>query len=65
MIEITNKTNKNAIIGCIYRDPLLPTNEFTEYFLQTFLEKLSYETKMLSYFNIDFNIALLHWEKDH
>ena len=49
MIEITNKTNKNAIIGCIYRDPLLPTNEFTEYFLQTFLEKLSYETNMLSY----------------
>ena len=59
MIDITEKTNKNDIIACIYRHPCLSTKEFNEDFLQTFLEKHSYENKNVILLG-DFNIDLVH-----
>ena len=60
-VEIISKTQKNTIVGCIYKHPKLSTSDFTNIFLQPLLDKLSYETKNII-LQGDFNIDLLHYE---
>ena len=60
-IEVLSKSDKNTIIGCIYKHPNLPIQELMDAFLQPLLDKLSYENKNVILLG-DFNIDLLHYE---
>ena len=53
-IEILSKSDKNTIIGCIYRHLNLAVQEFMDTFLQPLLDKLSYENK-----NVIFWVTLI------
>ena len=46
-VEIISKTQKNTIVGCIYKHPKLSISDFTNTFLQPLLDKLSYENKSI------------------
>ena len=59
-IEVLSKSDKNTIIGCIYKHPHLAIQEFMDTF-QPLLDKLSYENKNVILMG-DFNIDLLHYE---
>ena len=60
-IEVLSKSDKNTIIGCIYKHPNLAIQEFMDTFLQPLLDNLSYENKNVILMG-DFNIDLLHYE---
>ena len=60
-IEVLSKSDKNTIIGCIYKHPNLAIQEFMNTFLQPLLDKLSYENQNVILIG-DFNIDLLHFE---
>ena len=60
-IKILSKSDKNTIIGCIYKHPNLAIQEFMDTFLQPLLDNLSYENKNVILMG-DFNIDLLHYE---
>ena len=57
-IEIMYKKKKNVIIGCLYKHPCMPIDEFNDEFLLPLLEKASKENKKLILLG-DFNINLL------
>ena len=42
-VEKISKTQKNTIVGCIYKHPKLTISDFTDTFLQRLLDKLSYK----------------------
>ena len=60
-IKILSKSDKNTIIGCIYKHPNLAIQEFMDTFLQPLLDNFSYENKNVILMG-DFNIDLLHYE---
>ena len=60
-IEVLSKSDKNTVIGCIYKHSNLAIQEFMDTFLQPLLDKLSYENKNVILLG-DFNIDLLHYE---
>ena len=51
------------MIGCIYKHPKLPIEEFHYQFLSPILEKVSFENSD-NYILGDFNINLLNYESD-
>ena len=57
-IEIMYKKKKKVIIGCLYKHPCMPIDEFNDEFLLPLLEKASKENKKLILLG-DFNINLL------
>ena len=50
---------KITAIGCIYKHPNIPINEFLSYYLQPPLKKLSFENKEVLLMG-DFNTNLLN-----
>ena len=60
-IEITNLRKKNTLIGCIYKHPSMPVEEFNEIYLSPLLRKITSENKNI-YLTGDFNINLLNTE---
>ena len=62
-IEILNSKKTNAIVGCIYRNPLTDFDEFNDYNLNDFWYKLSNENKNYFRFFGDFNVVLLKYEQ--
>ena len=54
-IKVLSKSDKNTIIGCIYKHPNLAIQEFMDTFLQPLLDNLSYENKNVILMG-DFNI---------
>ena len=61
-VEILNEKGKNIIVGCIYKHHTITQNEFIE-ILSPLLMKISKEKK-ICYLAGDFNMNLLHLEKD-
>jgi len=57
-VEISFKSSKSFIVGCIYRHPCMPISDFNELFLTAFLNQISKENKILILLG-DFNIDLL------
>ena len=64
LIEVLSKSNKNSIIGCIYKHPKLALTDFTQNFTQPLLDRFSFENKNIIILG-DFNIDLLHQENDN
>ena len=62
-VEIIRPKNKNIVVGCIYRHPLMSIDEFNNDVLTTLLEKISAENKTLILLG-DFNIDLLMSDTD-
>ena len=61
-IEVINKrSNKNTIIGCIYRHPCMEPKDFNDTFLQNLIEKRSFENKNIILMG-DFNIHILKYD---
>nr|XP_047126254.1 uncharacterized protein LOC124807829 [Hydra vulgaris] len=60
-IEVLLPSEKNIIVGCIYRHPCMNTSEFFITYIQTLLDKLSLENKNIVLLG-DFNINLLKYE---
>ena len=60
-IEIIDTAGKNTIVGCIYRHPCMPVSEFNTIYLDTLLEKLSFENKNIILMG-DFNINILNYD---
>ena len=54
-IKICYPKKANIVTGCIYKHPNINLNEFNEYYLNDFLDKLSIENKTVLLFG-DFNI---------
>ena len=62
--EVLSKSQKNTIIGCIYKHPKTAIADFTQNFIQPLLDKLSFENTNIILLG-DFNIDLLHYENDN
>ena len=60
-IEIINKTSKNTIVGCIYKQPTLSISEFNDTYIKDLLVKTNSENKEIILMG-DFNINLLNYE---
>ena len=54
-IKVTNLSNTNIIVGCIYRHATMDLNEFNCYYLNALLEKLAKEQKTVFLLG-DFNV---------
>ena len=65
-IEIILPNKKNIILGCIYRHPnsKIPVNCFIDNYIESLLDKLSTEDKLISLMG-DFNIDLLKNDSNH
>ena len=63
-IEILAGSNKNTIIGCIYKHPGLTTQDFTFDFIQPLIDKIAIENKNIVLLG-DFNVDLLHYESNN
>ena len=61
-IEIIEKGHNNVIVGCIYKHPTMPVNEFTDLYLEPIIDKINKEKKRCV-FLADFNINLLEYNK--
>ena len=57
-VELILRGQKNIIVGCIYKHPLMDVNDFNHSYLSPFLSKTSKENKSLILLG-DFNINLL------
>ena len=55
---------KTKIVGCIYKHPILTTQEFNFEFLQSLIDKLATENKNILLLG-DFNVDLLHYESNN
>ena len=62
-IEVIEPKKKNTTVGCIYKHPNVSVGEFTNDFLETLVEKLSFEKKEVILMG-DFNINLLNCNID-
>ena len=60
-IEVISKSQKNVVVGCVYKHPNLAVTEFNEGYLQPLLDKLSLKNKDVILMG-DFNVDLLHHE---
>ena len=63
-IEVLSSSNKNTIVGCIYKHPGFTTQEFNFDFLQPLTDKLATENKNIVFLG-DFNVDLLHYESNN
>ena len=63
-IEVLSDSNKNAIVGCIYKHPGLTIQEFNFDFLYPLIDKLATENKNIVLLG-DFNVDLLHYESNN
>ena len=61
-IEITCSKSTNVIVGCIYKYPILPINDFTNEFIYPSLLKLQKESSKRFFLLGDFNIDLSKYE---
>ena len=61
-IEIICSKSTNVIVGCIYKHPTLPINDFTNEFISPLLLKLQKELSKIIFLLGDFNIDLLKYE---
>ena len=61
-IEIICSKSANVIVGCIYKHPTLPINDFTNDFISPLLQKLQKESSKRIFLLGDFNIDLLKYE---
>ena len=59
-IESLHPKKTNAIVGCIYRHPHMDLNEFSDYYFNNLLDKLSKENKTVFLLD-DFDIDLLSY----
>ena len=63
-IEVLLKSNKNTIIGCIYKYPKMALADFTQNFIKPLLDKSSFENNNIILLG-DFNIDLLRYGNDN
>ena len=63
-VEVLSKSNKNTIIECIYKYPKMALTDITQNFIQSLLDKLSFENKNIILLG-DFNTDLLHHENEY
>ena len=63
-IEVLSESNKNTVVGCIYKHPGLTTQNFNFDYLQPLTDKLSIENKNIILLR-DFNVDLLHCETNN
>ena len=56
-IEIIQADDKNIIVGCMYRHPLMSVNEFNNDYLTPLLDKASPENNLI-FLTGDFNVDL-------
>ena len=63
-IEVLLKSNKNTIIGCIYKYPKMALADFTQNFIKPLLDKSSFENNNIILLG-DFNIDLLLYGNDN
>ena len=61
-IEILNPKKTNVIVGCIYLHPHMDLHEFSDYYVNNLLDKLSKENETV-FFLGDFNIDLLNYDQ--
>ena len=61
-IEIICSKSTNVIVGCIYKNPTLPINDFTNAFISPLLLKLQKQSCKRNFLQGDFNIDLLKYE---
>ena len=61
-IEIICSKSTNVIVGCIYKHPMLPINDFTNKFISPLLWKLQKGSSKIIFLLGDFNIGLLKYE---
>ena len=59
--RVLSGSNKNTIVGCIYKHPGLTTQDFN---LQPLIDKLTTENKNIVFLG-DFNVDLLHYESNN
>lgn len=62
-VEVISGTKKRSIVGCIYKHPCLPMNEFNTLFLAPLLHKANVEGKAIFLLG-DFNCDLLKCDSD-
>ena len=60
-IEVISKSQKNAVVGCIYKHPKFAVTEFNECYLEPLLDKLSLDIKEVILMG-DFNVDVFHHE---
>jgi len=58
----TEKGHQNTIVGCVYKHPTMPANEFTDFYLAPIIDKINKEKKRCVFLG-DFNINLLEYNK--
>ena len=63
-IKVLSGSNKNTVVGCIYKHPGLTTQDFNFDFLQPLIDKLAIENKNIVLL-WDFNVDLLHYESNN
>ena len=63
-IEIINDKSPNTIIGCIYRHPSMPLQEFNEDHMEVVIQKLSKEQNKQVFLMGDINVDLLKASQD-
>ena len=63
-IEVLSDSNKNTIVGCIYKHPGLTIQEFNFDFFYPLIDKLASENKNIVLLG-DFNVDLLHYESNN
>ena len=61
-IEIICSASTNVIVGCSYKHPTLPINDFTNEFISPLLLKLQKESSKSVFLLGDFNIDVLKYE---
>ena len=61
-MEIICSKSSSVIVGCIYKHPALPINDFTNEFIFPLLLKLQKESSKTIFLLGDFNIDLLKYE---
>ena len=62
LIEIICSKSTNVIVGCIYKHPTLPINDFTNDFFSPLILKLQKESSKRVFPLGDFNIDLLKYK---
>ena len=63
-IKVLSGSNKNTVVGCIYKHPGLTTQDFNFEFLQPLIDKLAIENKNIVLL-WEFSVDLLHYESNN
>ena len=64
-VEIINTSNKDIVVGCVYRHPSMDSNEFNKHFFSILNEKILLEKNKEITLMGNFDINLLRNNKDH